>query len=228
MRQTALQALALLLLIALAGACRQPSAIRPSGSSSVAVDFSGSWELDHQLSDRVQDNANFLRLEAIAEARRAQGRLDRRVPRLPAFELVELADDISRTPVLTIKQGPDRIEVDRGDEFPLTCTFGPDGPYVADDPLGTEICGWDLHQLLFAFRLPDRLSVIHRLTLGPEGDKLNVATTVRGRGADQRFTLNRVYTRFEPLADEYDCRLNPSGTKTCRLLGPEETASEPP
>ncbi len=218
------QSLIVPLLGALAAGCSPPS-VRVSGTPTAAVasvDFSGSWEIDYQLSDRVEDNANFLYLEALAEARRAtDGRIEPRPLRLPAWELVQLADSISRTQVLEITQDAASIEVDRGEEFALTCTFGPEGPYVAHDPLGSEVCGWDGHQLVFAFQMPDQLWVVHRLTVATEEDKLNVATTVRRRGTNQAFTLNRVYRRFEPLPDEYECRTTVAGTKSCRPIGPE-------
>lgn len=214
------------LVAALAASCGTPQP-RITAPTRAAVDFSGSWEIDYQLSDRVEDNANFLYLEALAEARRAaDGRIEPRPLRLPAWELVQLADTISRTQILEITQDSGSIDVDRGEEFALTCTFGPDGPYVAHDPLGNEACGWDGHQLVFAFQMPDRLRVVHRLTLAPAEDKLNVATTVRRSGGNQGFTINRVYRRFEPLPDEYECRTTVAGTQSCRPIGrPTEPAS---
>ncbi|MDJ0655419.1 MAG: hypothetical protein QNJ40_14750 [Xanthomonadales bacterium] len=218
----------ILLLIVLLGvwACASKPPVKVVAQSPVLVDFSGSWEINYQLSDRVEENANLLWLRALADARRYQGRMDRPNLRLPSLELIRLADSISQTGVMEIQQGKQSIEIKRGEEFPLTCTFGPGGPFAAMDPLGNEVCGWDSHQLVFAFGLEGNLRVIHRLTLASDGDKLNVATTVSGRGADQTFTLNRVYDRFEPLADDYQCKLAVTGLKTC-WKGAGDSSSEP-
>lgn len=192
-----------------------PAIPEQPASLGLPTDFSGHWELNYQLSDRVMENANLLRLIAAAQARRQSGRIERPVLLLPALELIELADDISQSTVLEIEQDSAHIEIKREDEFPLTCFF--DGQWeTLSDPFGSEVCGWDRHQLVFAFRLPDSLNVMQRLTLGPDGERLNVATTVRGRRASQSFTLNRVYTRFEPLDDEFECRYTLTRGKSCR------------
>jgi hypothetical protein len=211
------------LLVSLLGACSRE--IQLSGDTPAKVDFSGSWELNYQLSESIRESAELLRLMAIVEARRASGRMDQGWPVLPSFELVELADSISQVTVLEIEQDPEQIEVKRGEEFPLTCTFGNPGPDATEDDLGTEVCGWYDHQLVFWFRLPDNLSITQELTLGPGGNRLNIATTVRTPGAGQTFTLNRVYTRFVPLADEFECEYTLARGKSCRRATPDEPVS---
>ncbi|MEM6937640.1 MAG: hypothetical protein AAF552_14365 [Pseudomonadota bacterium] len=220
--------LGLLLLTALAGCAREP--VKPTLKSDppMPVDFSGFWELNYQASDRVEENAELLRLIAIAKARRAQSRYDRGpFPVLPSLELVRLADEISQTQVVEIEQDEYSIEVNRDDDFPLTCEFGGDSAFGLVDPLGNEVCGWDQHQLVFGFALPDRLDIVQRLTLGPAGERLNVATTVRRRGSARSFTLNRVYTRFEPLPEEFDCRYTVAGTKSCVRARNAEGGAKP-
>ena len=208
----------LILLLMLLAACSRP--VKLAGEPVRQVDFSGSWELNYQLSERIQENVEALRLMAIGAARR---RGDAWLS-MPSMELVRLAESISRATVLEIDQNGDQIEIQRQDDFPLTCTFGAI-PTADEDPLGSEYCGWDLHQLVFAFRLPDGLRVTHRLTLAPDEDKLNVATTVRTRGAGQQFTLNRVYTRFEQPESEFECRLTLEGGKSCRrVTDPDQAA----
>ena len=210
--------IAAFMLAALLVGCQRP--VRLAGEPMQQVDFSGSWELNYQLSERIQENVEALRLMAITAARR---RGDAWLS-MPSLELVRLAESISRSTVLEIDQTGRQIEIQRQDDFPLTCTFGP-VPSVEEDPLGSEYCGWDLHQLVFAFRLPDGLRVTHRLTLAPDRAKLNVATTVRTRGAGQQFTLNRVYTRFEQPQDEYECRMTVEGDKSCRRIADPEQAA---
>ncbi len=205
------------LLIVLCG-CSSRAPVTPPLKTKppMPVDFSGSWELSYQQSDRVEENAELLRLIAIAKQRRANSRYDRSpFPVLPSLELVRLADSISQTQVVEIEQDEFSIEVNREDDFPLTCEFVGDQAYGLVDPLGSEICGWDSHQLVFGFALPDSLDIVQRLTLAPDGERLNVATTVRRRGSARAFTLNRVYNKFEPLPEEFDCRYNVAGTKSC-------------
>jgi hypothetical protein len=209
-----------LLAVLLAACSRKP--IELAGSPAVGVDFSGSWELNHKLSESVQDKTRFLLQMAEVQAR---SRRDGVVMGLPSMELVKLAEKISRATVLTIEQGEQQIEVKRGEEFPLTCTFNADMALAAEDPLGIEICGWQGHQLVFDFRLPEHLNVTHKLTLGPGGKNLNVATTVRSRGYGQVFTLNRVYTQFVPLADEFECEYTLTRGKSCRRATPDEPVS---
>ena len=209
-----------LLAILLAGCSRKP--IELAGSPTASVDFSGSWELNHKLSESIQDKTRLLVQMAEVQARARQ---DGVITGLPSWELVELAEKISRATVLTIEQGKQQIEVKRGEEFPLTCTFSADMAQAAEDPLGIEICGWQGHQLVFDFRLPEHLNVTHKLTIGPGGKNLNVATTVRSRGYGQVFTLNRVYSRFVPLADEFECEYTLTRGKSCRRATPDEPIS---
>ena len=109
-------------------------------------DFTGSWEINYQLSDRVEENVDLLRMIAVAEARRAQARRDRRIPVLPSFELIQLADSISQTMVLEIEQDPYGIEIKRGEEFPFTCTFNATAPQEDQfarirPPRSSRLCG---------------------------------------------------------------------------------------
>ena len=150
------------LILAISACSNEPVPIPLKTAPSEAVDFSGSWELNYQLSDRVEENAELLQLIAIARARRANSRYDRRpFPVLPSLELVQLADAISQTQVVEIEQDEFSIEVNRDDDFPLTCDFDRETAYGLADALGSEVCGWDSHQLVFGFALPDSLSLIH-------------------------------------------------------------------
>lgn len=199
------------LLVVVAGCSRE---VRLQPEAPVQVDFSGHWELNYQLSEQMQENMEILYLMARSAVERSDGYTDLRWL-LPSMEVVELAESVSRTTALAIDQSETAIEIGRGEDFPLTCEFAASGVPLADE-LGTERCGWDGHQLVFAFRLPDGLRVRHRLTLAPDGEKLNVATTVQTGRSRGGFTINRVYTRYEPLPEEFECRLMVTGTKSCR------------
>jgi hypothetical protein len=193
-----------------------------AGTTPLEVDFSGHWEMDHQLSETVEDSAQLQQAMAAIRARQRNGHMDRGWIGLPSFEVIELTDSISQTTLLEIEQDGRRIEVKRGEDFPLSCSFDRAGPEVEEDSLGTEICGWDRHQLVFYFQLPDKLRVTQRLTLGPDGKHLNIATTVKARGGGPAFTLNRAYSKYEPLPDEFDCEQTLTRGKSCRRATPDE------
>lgn len=197
------------------------------------VDFSGSWQLDYRLSEDLYEKIETLQKIAIAHAQRqpAPGTGRRHGPAITInnrpvnsfraiINLGQMAEIISRTTVLEIDQTGDAIEISRKDDFPLSCSFYGGMAVPIEDALGTELCGWDRHQLVFRIDLPDGFTIHHRMTLAPEGDKLNIATTVQSRGLPQPFTLNRVYQRFVPLADEFECETTVSKGKSCRRATP--------
>lgn len=205
-------------------ACSQPE-VQLRKQHAAAVDFSGSWEIDYQLSDNLQEKIRTLQLIARSEMQRNDGYSQRIGPvavtggqpysSLSAIVgLGQFTDDISRTEILTVTQSPSEIEVDRKDDFPLRCFFQPG---VGMGP--SDRCGWDHHQLVFVSTLPDGLRIFHRLTLAEEGDLLNIATTVTSRVSRTPFTLNRVYRKFAPVEEEYDCEYTLEKGKTCWQRG---------
>lgn len=198
-----------------------------SGANDTSIDFSGSWELDYRRSDDVNRELKslFRKLQ-----RAAENRASNRDPRFrqnssiniggsnPVASVVaaaRLADTITRSPVLEIDQSGNQIEVKRGDSFALTCEFHGDTPQLIENALGTEVCGWDHHQLVFKIALPDNLTISHRMTIAPDGQKLHVATTVASSSALTPFTLSRIYDRFEPLSSDDNCEYTLSRGKSC-------------
>jgi hypothetical protein len=211
-------------------ACIAPPTLEGEGNS--RVDFSGHWELDYQLSEDLREKIRLLHLMARSEAeKRASGPMmgqnnwpgpvvrggTRPVTTTAGIVgLGQLAEMISRTTQLDIEQSESRIEVNRKDDFSLTCGFygGPARPN--EDVLGSELCGWESHQMVFIIDLPNGLLVKHRLTLSPDRLRLNIATTVRSDGISNPFTLNRVYKRFQPVPEEYECEFTLQNGKVCR------------
>jgi hypothetical protein len=213
--------------LVLASCSQREIALEPRNEA--RIDFSGNWELNYGQSDRLEENIYNEFLLARRQIRRDTGAGQRVGPVMiigsPLYNtasaivgLGRMAEMISRTSEIEIIQDESTITIKRDDDFPLTCTFSPAGLYEAD-MLGSEACGWDDHQLVFRIDLPDRTRVRHRLTLGPGGDHLNVATTVRSRNTPKPFTINRVYTRFEPLPDPYDCRPTLDRGRVCWAIG---------
>jgi len=195
------------------------------------VNFSGSWELDYELSEHPNDKLRFL-YEVTRSQLQQQQAVQRdmvmrgRMPSAPVSSAVinslqgvinlgRLAEIISRSTVLNIEQSLDNIVVKRDGDFALTCDFFVDRPSVST--LGPETCGWQGNQLVFEVSLPEGLTVNHRLVLSGNGKRLNVATTVSSSTSNQLFTLNRVYMPFEPGKGMYECEYTLAKKKTCRL-----------
>ena len=202
------------------------------------ADFSGSWELDHNLTESPRDKLRWLydvtrsQLEQQQrQEKQAIGHLGARLPsRLPSrgragaindlqgvIGLGTLAESISRSLVLTIEQSPGYIVVERDGDYSLTCDFEQAG-VINGTRLGREYCGIDPNgQLIFIVSLPEGLTVSNRMVLSPNGERLNVATTVRSNEFSREFTLNRVYMPFEPGESQFECEYTLEKKKTCWL-----------
>jgi len=207
----------------LVGCASQPT---PELQDEPRVDFTGSWELDGQMSEPVMEKIRWLYEAARSDAeRRARANANRRGP--PTINadyhmrdvaaivgLGRLAEIITKSTVLTITQTDSQVIIERDDDFALVCEFGV--RRKSETRLGQELCGWFGDQLAFEIDLPDGLRVSHLLTLASSGDRLNLATTVYSTRASLPFSLNRVYTPFEPLEDHlYDCEYTLVNQTTC-------------
>ena len=129
--------------------------------------------------------------------------------------MARLADSITRSDTLFIDHDIKSIAVERQDDFDLTCEFSNSTAQSFESPLGREICGWDGTKMAFHVALPDRVTITHRLTLSPDGQELNVATTVTSPISNTPYTLNRFYYRFEPLPSPYDCEQTLTRKRVC-------------
>lgn len=225
---TCLSALHTALLVAtLAGlqACGQTPVKPLAGGNTTGADFTGSWELDLAQSDNIQLELDRLVRELRREAeRRAQARGDSRAGPISygagldgasIIGLAQMAEYITRSQLLEIDQGSHDIRIKREENFALTCEFHGAESHTTRTALGQEICGWDRHQLVFWVVLPEGLRINHRLSLGPDGERLNIATTVYSDQVTYPFTLNRVYHRFDPEADGISCEVTLTRGKVC-------------
>lgn len=213
--------------------CASQGAPRPKAQlvseANSFVDFSGSWELDYQLSDDLQDKLRQIFLMARLEAEREAARRSMGQPAGPVLnsprnsyagiiDLGRFAESISRTSILQIQQTEEFIQILREEDFSLLCGFYGGQAVPVDDLLGTELCGWDHHQLVFVTALQEGITIHHRLTMGPNRQRLNLATTVRSRQYPAPFTFNRVYQRFTPLPSEFECEITLDRGKSCRRV----------
>ncbi len=216
-----------LALCALLAACSQQVAgdkrVR-SYSGEAPVNLSGSWERDFSRGDIVSAEVNRvlrqiqrtaidprLSNDRIGAANTSDTR--RKISRVLA--LARLADLITQVDTLTIDQSEHQINVERKDDFAISCEFyngvaqGPATEY------GDEICGWDGNQFVSRLILPGGLRVGHRFTMSADGKSLHVSTTVSSSTSATPFTLDRYYNQFERPPSEFNCIETLSMKRVC-------------
>lgn len=208
-------------------ACSGTEKRQLQGVSSSPVDFSGSWEMDYGQSDNIQAKLNALVRELREQAQRRNQAMQQQSPAAISLGgtgtnsgpsilgLAQMADMITRSNLLEVEQDEREIKVERDENFALACEFHPGQFHSVETPFGTEVCGWNSHQLVFRILLPEGLSIQHVMTLGPEGERLNVATTVVSDQVSYPFTLNRVYNRFEPGNQGFTCKMTLTRGRVC-------------
>lgn len=187
------------------------------------VDFSGSWELDYQLSDHPSEKIRYLYIQARVQAKRAAERaqnsrsyVDPSIFNVQSIvSLGRLAEKIAQATVLTIAQEEDHIVINRNEDFSLVCDFGETG--WQKNAIGIEGCAWDEDQLAFQIALPDGLTVLQQFSIAADRSRINVATTVKVSGVSYPFTLNRVYMPFEPGKGMFECMYTIANQTTCTL-----------
>ncbi|MEZ7973210.1 MAG: hypothetical protein QMC00_07630 [Pseudomonadales bacterium] len=205
-----------------------PVWVSADGPNRHNVDFSGSWELDYQLSDHPSEKIRYLYIQARAQAKRAAERaqnsgryVDPRILNVQSVVgLGRLTEKIAQATVLTITQKDDHIVINRNDDFALVCDFGEMG--WKENTIGIEGCIWDEDQLAFQVALPDGLSVYQQFSIAADRSRINVATTVNVSGVSYPFTLNRVYMPFQPGEGLYECTYTIANQTSCTLSGRNE------
>lgn len=223
--------LASLLCLCLASCSSEPEKSAPvANRTDHAVDFSGNWELDYGQSDNIQVNLNGLVRDVQKQNRqRAQssgvyqqtgggmmiGGPGTTNSGASIIGLAQMSDLITKSQLMEIDQDEHHIKVKREEDFALTCEFYLGQYHTVETPLGKEICGWKRHQMVFKMVLPEGLTIQHILSLGPEGQWLNVATTVTSDQVTSPFTVNRVYSRYEPSDSGYRCKMTISRGRVC-------------
>ena len=219
-------AVAVLVLLMLSAVCSSTQARPLESDNAASVSYEGFWELSLGKSDNIQARLDTLVRELVRRAeRQAEGRGDRgggmviggsgsnSAPSI--IGLAKMADLVTRSQLLEIEQEKNSILIKREDNFALTCEFFKGSSQSRETPYGTEVCGWDSHQLLFRMYLPDGLSIQHRLSLGASGDRLNIATTISSDQVSYPFTLNRVYNRYDPDKGGIRCEMTLTRGKVC-------------
>ncbi|RLQ22869.1 hypothetical protein DWB85_05335 [Seongchinamella sediminis] len=219
-----------LLVILLLSACGTATETPPAGQGLAAVDFSGDWEVDYSESENIRDSFDVLLRELQRQAERQSRNMQQGGGTLSMaansgnslYALARMAEIITEPQLLAISQSETEITIKREGSFALYCEFFPGQLHRIESPLGSEVCGWDSHQLLFNIVLPGGLSIYHRLTLGPQGERLQIATTLRSDQVSWPFTVDRVYRRYDPSSSGIRCKQTLTRGKVCTTERPAQ------
>ena len=196
------------------------------------ADFSGSWEMNYARSETARGIMDALDRARQCEAeKRARDPYRTREPALDlsvsgdqSFEslipLARFAEFITSSTIVEIAQTDRDIQVSRNQDFTLGCDFLQTSVDPEKNPLGSETCGWDGNDLVLRMTLPGKLNILHRLTIGPDGNELRIATTVSSGKESARFTLNKFFYRFEAPPENFDCQFTLTRGNVCRRKSP--------
>jgi hypothetical protein len=211
--------------VALVACSSEPELPAGPGKISTQVDFSGDWEVDYSQSDNIRDRYQMMVRDLRRQAeRRARGGMAQSNGSISLggagggeslYALARMAEMITDVQLLDIEQDDIEISVKREGNFALQCEFHAGQLYRVETPLGSELCGWDGHQIVFHVALPEGLRIVHRFTLGPEGQRLNIATTVQSDQVAYPFTINRVYNRYDPESSGIRCKQTLTRGRVC-------------
>jgi hypothetical protein len=217
----------LLLLCVLVAACSSPKPVVNESIQSyvgkIPVNLTGSWERDYSRGDdiNVALNRAFGQLRGTSASAgypndgRTGGVSITQSQADSVVALARLAELITRQDVYTITQSNHDISIERKDDFAIFCEFYDGQARGAVTDYGSEVCGWDRDQFISQLVLPDDLLISHRFTMGPNGERLRVITTVSSRTARVPFVLDRYYRKFEPSAGEFNCVETLSMNRVC-------------
>ncbi|MCG8414319.1 MAG: hypothetical protein MI746_08885 [Pseudomonadales bacterium] len=198
------------------------------------LNFAGSWEKDFARSDKWEDELN-----RVLQMRQEQAALQRAgvgggsAPRVSLgnlnlnsgrrganlFELAQLAEYINRQTTMEITQDRNEIRIERRGEAPLVCSLEMGPMSTFSSAHGTEICGWDLQQLVFEITLPEDLVIRHRFSVAADGEELRMVTSVSSKGSAP-FNLITAFNRYDAGPDNLNCVLTVSRGRVCSQVTP--------
>ena len=214
------------LLCGLLVACATEETTRISEEVSYeVVDMSGNWEKDYQLSDDFDTEFNLFIFDIQRRLNPQSDNLNRS-PSLSVGQasgsretiigLARFTEEITRMPLLQIEQDRSRMRIDREDDFSLLCEFFNEQTAIPQTPFGSEECGWNGEQLLFQLILDDGLRIFYQITLSPNGQQLNITTTVSSASVSTPMTISNYYRRYDIPENEFDCILTLTRNNVCR------------
>ena len=221
--------LVVLLAAGLLSACATPEPSRISEEVTYeVVDMSGNWEKDYQLSDDFETEFNLYMFDIQRRLNPQSENINRSTTfgsgaavgnRESVIGLARFTEEITRMPLLQIEQDRARMRIKREDDFALLCEFFNHQTSVTQTPFGTEECGWNGEQLLFMLNLTDGLRIFYQVTLSPNGQQLNITTTVSSATVSTPLTISNYYRRYDIPESDIDCILTLTRNNVCRRVG---------
>jgi hypothetical protein len=186
------------------------------------ADFSGSWERNYARGGDIR-SAYYQALDRLYVTRP-----DRNFASAPAMgagvsprqadalvALARLAEQITAPDVLAISQSEHEIVIEREDDYAILCAFYDGAARATVTGQGTEICGWDGHDLVAQLSLPGELDIAHRFTVSEQLGELRVTTTISAPSSPVPFEISRYYRRFERLPPDHNCIETLSKRRVC-------------
>lgn len=201
---------------------------QPAQVSVAPVDFSGAWELDFSQSDTVNDAYDHIMRDLQRQIRKQQEGNQGGVAvggmaygtAAGIYALARMAEIVTEPQLLDIKQTEREVTVKREGSFALECDFGPGSTGVVESPFGREACGWLRDQLVYQLVLPDGLRISHRLTVSPDGQRLQVVTQLSTRSVSQPLVVAQVFNRYDPNRTGIHCTQTLSKGRVCTTEKP--------
>ncbi len=187
-------------------------------------DFSGHWEKNYQASDVFSNRFQLY----VADIRRG---IVRNTNENAGFKeasgldaksingLAQLAEEITRMPLLNIKQDDASVNVERENDFNLRCLYHEKQFVQRTNAFGSERCGWTNDRMVFQMYMAGGLQVSHLFSLSPDGTQLNVTSTIGSDRVTSPIVISNYYTRFVSQDDHYDCKQTLTRNKVCSQQG---------
>jgi len=226
-------ALACLLAVLLAACAVPQEATTPTAQAPLRQgelrDFTGHWEKNYQLSDdfnarfglyiadiqRIYVNPNASVIQGGPVLRGGGGGFGIDTVR----DLARFTEELTRMPLLEIIQDTSLVEIARENDFTLRCAYE-DRQFVRSaNTFGNELCGWTDERLQFQMQLAGGLSIAHQFSLSQDATMLNVTTTVSSDTVPVPMIISNYYTRYTPVADDYNCMLTLTRSRVCSQIG---------
>ncbi len=200
------------------------------------LNFSGSWEKDFGRSDNWEDELNrMMRIRQQQAAQQSSGisplnrgpavsigniNVNRSRGRGASIvDLARLAEYISRHSTMQIIQDRNEVRIERKGEAPLICGLEAGPIATFSSAHGTEICGWDMQQLVFEITLPEDLLIIHRFSVSSNNSVLRMVTSISSRGSAP-FNLIQAFNRYDAPAEQFNCIQTISRGRVCSQTTP--------
>lgn len=204
-------------------ACQSAPSEAPVASPFSRSDFSGHWEKDYQQSDDFNSRFNLYLFDLRRAVQRvsSDGGLAAGAgtsaygSQEAVLGLARFAEEITRLPRLEILQDAEGILIEREGDYPLRCDWFEQGHAQRSNAFGSELCAWNGEQLVFQTQFDRELVLRHQLTLAPDGQALNLSTTLRSGAVTLPLTISNYYRRYAPPDDGFHCLLTLSRNKVC-------------